>query len=42
MNETLLMAFKEQDTDTVLRELTPLLYKHMKGVDRLHLTGQIH
>ena len=32
MNETLLRAFKEQDTDTVLRELTPLLYKHMKGV----------
>jgi hypothetical protein len=32
MNETLLRAFKEEDTDTILNELLPLFYKHMKGV----------
>lgn len=32
MNEKLLMAFNQQDTEIILRELTPLLYKYMKGV----------
>jgi len=32
MNPMLLTAFKEQDMETIIEELTPLFYKHMRGV----------
>lgn len=32
INEKLLLAFKEKDLNTIIEELTPLFYKHMKGV----------
>lgn len=32
INETLLLAFKRKDLNTIIEELTPLFYKHMKGV----------
>lgn len=35
MNKILLQAFREQDMETILDELRPLIYKHMKGVPHL-------
>lgn len=32
MNPALLTAFEEQDMETIIEELTPLFYKHMRGV----------
>ena len=32
INDKLLQAFKEQDLEVIVDELTPLFYKHMKGV----------
>lgn len=32
MNNDLLNAFREQDMDIIVEELTPLFYKHMKGI----------